>query len=233
MKRAYVDSDQEDAGSERYIDNEEEESKARKKRRGLIEKKRRDRINRCLTELRRLVPAAVDKQGSAKLEKAEILQLTVEHLRNLRNIAKQETVLNTADFRSVGFRECLNEVTTYLHNFQDPNYKDEHKGQLLTNLNAIISHGPSHGSPHVCPPVQAMWPHPRGLGTSETPRYDRTLLPFNTIKQQNLITEKSATMHITGVTLAPEQNLKQIPSHCALFPIDTAMRIVQFPYVPR
>jgi YRPW motif-containing protein len=34
-------------------------------------------------ELRRLVPAAFEKQGSAKLEKAEILQMTVDHLRHL------------------------------------------------------------------------------------------------------------------------------------------------------
>lgn len=143
-------------------------------------------------------------------------------------------VLNTADVRAVGFRECLNEVTSYLHNFQDPNYKDEHKGQLLTNLNAIISHCPN-GSPHVLsPPAQTMWPHPRGLGTSsETTRYNRTLPLYNTIKQQNLIREKSATMHITGVTLAPEHSPKQIASHCAIFPIDTTMQIVQFPFVPR
>lgn len=53
----------------------------RKKRRGIIEKRRRDRINTSLTELRRLVPTAYEKQGSAKLEKAEILQLTVDHLK--------------------------------------------------------------------------------------------------------------------------------------------------------
>jgi len=52
----------------------------RKKRRGMIEKRRRDRINNSLNELRRLVPAAFEKQGSAKLEKAEILQMTVDHL---------------------------------------------------------------------------------------------------------------------------------------------------------
>nr|CAD7401939.1 unnamed protein product [Timema cristinae] len=56
---------------------------SRKKRRGIIEKRRRDRINTSLTELRRLVPAAYEKQGSAKLEKAEILQLTVDHLKML------------------------------------------------------------------------------------------------------------------------------------------------------
>lgn len=55
----------------------------RKRRRGVIEKKRRDRINTSLTELKRLVPAACEKQGSAKLEKAEILQLTVDHLKML------------------------------------------------------------------------------------------------------------------------------------------------------
>lgn len=55
----------------------------RKKRRGVIEKKRRDRINLSLSELKRLVPTAYEKQGSAKLEKAEILQLTVDHLKTL------------------------------------------------------------------------------------------------------------------------------------------------------
>ena len=56
---------------------------SRKKRRGIIEKRRRDRINTSLSELRRLVPTAYEKQGSAKLEKAEILQMTVDHLKML------------------------------------------------------------------------------------------------------------------------------------------------------
>lgn len=55
----------------------------RKRRRGIIEKRRRDRINHSLSELKRLVPSAFEKQGSAKLEKAEILQLTVDHLKML------------------------------------------------------------------------------------------------------------------------------------------------------
>lgn len=58
---------------------------SRKKRRGVIEKKRRDRINSSLSELKRLVPSAFEKQGSAKLEKAEILQLTVDHLKSLHS----------------------------------------------------------------------------------------------------------------------------------------------------
>lgn len=64
---------------------------SRKKRRGVIEKKRRDRINLSLCELKRLVPSAYEKQGSAKLEKAEILQLTVDHLKQLHTKGKIAT----------------------------------------------------------------------------------------------------------------------------------------------
>jgi YRPW motif-containing protein len=54
----------------------------------VIEKRRRDRINHCLMELRRLIPQAISKEGSTKLEKAEILQMTVDHLRSLQHINK-------------------------------------------------------------------------------------------------------------------------------------------------
>lgn len=54
----------------------------------MIEKRRRDRINNSLSELRRLVPTAFEKQGSAKLEKAEILQMTVDHLKILHQKGK-------------------------------------------------------------------------------------------------------------------------------------------------
>ena len=67
-------------------DSDYEHLTSRKKRRGVIEKRRRDRINHCLLELRRLVPQAISKEGSTKLEKAEILQMTVDHLRSLQSI---------------------------------------------------------------------------------------------------------------------------------------------------
>ena len=65
----------------------------RKRRRGIIEKRRRDRINHSLSELRRLVPSAFEKQGSAKLEKAEILQLTVDHLKMLHAKGKNYFII--------------------------------------------------------------------------------------------------------------------------------------------
>ncbi len=58
---------------------------SRKKRRGIIEKRRRDRINTSLSDLRMLIPTAREKQGSAKLEKAEILQMTVDYIKMLHS----------------------------------------------------------------------------------------------------------------------------------------------------
>lgn len=66
----------------------------------MIEKKRRDRINASLGELRRLVPAAARDPHSGKLEKAEILQLTVEHLRTLRNKGKTVCLFQPSRFRT-------------------------------------------------------------------------------------------------------------------------------------
>lgn len=71
----------------------------------MIEKRRRDRINNSLNELRRLVPAAFEKQGSAKLEKAEILQMTVDHLTMLH--AKG----NTQHFLILCFGEVVQETS--------------------------------------------------------------------------------------------------------------------------
>jgi YRPW motif-containing protein len=55
---------------------------SRKKRRGIIEKRRRDRINNSLTELRRLVPSFREfSGGEKKVEKADILETTIKYLK--------------------------------------------------------------------------------------------------------------------------------------------------------
>ncbi|XP_056154837.1 hairy/enhancer-of-split related with YRPW motif-like protein [Lampris incognitus] len=94
---------------------------ARKKRRGIIEKRRRDRINHSLSELRRLVPSAFEKQGSSKLEKAEILQMTVDHLKLLHAMGGKgyfDARALAVDYRTLGFRECVGEVVRYLNSLE-------------------------------------------------------------------------------------------------------------------
>lgn len=117
MKRSFSESDleegdvlQQNQRDSDAVDSDTPEASARKRRRGQIEKKRRDRINSSLAELRQLVPAALRKQGSTKLEKAEILQLTVEHLRGLKYGAKYSkgfSVTHASDSCVTGHKECI------------------------------------------------------------------------------------------------------------------------------
>uniref|UniRef100_A0A8C7NKA1 Hes-related family bHLH transcription factor with YRPW motif 1 n=1 Tax=Oncorhynchus mykiss TaxID=8022 RepID=A0A8C7NKA1_ONCMY len=115
---------------------------ARKRRRGIIEKRRRDRINNSLTELRRLVPSAFEKQGSAKLEKAEILQMTVEHLKMLHAAGGKgyfDARALATDYRGLGFRECLAETARYLSIIEGLDSADPLRIRLVSHLNSYTS----------------------------------------------------------------------------------------------
>ncbi|XP_036406165.1 hairy/enhancer-of-split related with YRPW motif protein 2 [Megalops cyprinoides] len=115
---------------------------ARKKRRGIIEKRRRDRINNSLSELRRLVPTAFEKQGSAKLEKAEILQMTVDHLKMLQATGGKgffDAHSLAMDFMSIGFRECLTEVARYLSSVEGLDTSDPLRVRLVSHLSTCAS----------------------------------------------------------------------------------------------
>ncbi|CAN9503808.1 unnamed protein product [Ophioblennius macclurei] len=114
---------------------------ARKKRRGIIEKRRRDRINHSLSELRRLVPSAFEKQGSSKLEKAEILQMTVDHLKLLHAMGGKgyfDARALAVDYRTLGFRECVGEVVRYLSSLEGES-PDPIGARLVSHLSHYAS----------------------------------------------------------------------------------------------
>lgn len=85
-----------------------------------MEKRRRARINHCLGELKGLILEAMKKDPArhSKLEKADILEMTVKHLQNLQRqqmaiaVATDPTVMTK--FRS-GFNECATEVARYVN----------------------------------------------------------------------------------------------------------------------
>jgi len=58
----------------------------RKIKKPLIERRRRERINECLVQLKTLVLEAMNKDESrySKMEKADILEMTVTHLRSIQ-----------------------------------------------------------------------------------------------------------------------------------------------------
>ncbi|XP_067010909.1 hairy/enhancer-of-split related with YRPW motif protein [Anabrus simplex] len=116
---------------------------SRKKRRGIIEKRRRDRINTSLTELRRLVPSAYEKQGSAKLEKAEILQMTVDHLKMLHAKGMDALAYDphkfAMDYHNIGFRECAAEVARYLVTVEGMDIQDPLRLRLMSHLQCFAA----------------------------------------------------------------------------------------------
>ncbi|XP_028820041.1 hairy/enhancer-of-split related with YRPW motif protein 1 [Denticeps clupeoides] len=122
---------------------------ARKRRRGIIEKRRRDRINNSLSELRRLVPSAFEKQGSAKLEKAEILQMTVDHLKMLHASGGKgyfDAHALAMDYRGLGFRECLAETARYLSIIEGLDGADPLRIRLVSHLNSYATQREAHSS---------------------------------------------------------------------------------------
>merc|ERR1712156_742106 len=58
----------------------------RKVMKPLLERKRRARINKCLDNLKDLMVTALQSEGESitKLEKADVLELTVKHLQKLK-----------------------------------------------------------------------------------------------------------------------------------------------------
>uniref|UniRef100_H2PEV6 Helt bHLH transcription factor n=1 Tax=Pongo abelii TaxID=9601 RepID=H2PEV6_PONAB len=146
----------------------------------VIEKRRRDRINRCLNELGKTVPMALAKQGepqealaqirsrvlslvlssatvpaqalgrcegpflllqsSGKLEKAEILEMTVQYLRALhsadfpRGREKAELLAEFANYFHYGYHECMKNLVHYLTTVERMETKDTKYARILAFL---------------------------------------------------------------------------------------------------
>ncbi|GLH06804.1 Transcription factor cwo [Gryllus bimaculatus] len=50
----------------------------------IIEKRRRDRMNNCLADLSRLIPAEYLKKGRGRIEKTEIIEMAIRHMKHLQ-----------------------------------------------------------------------------------------------------------------------------------------------------
>lgn len=84
----------------------------------MLERKRRARINRCLDELKEFILSTLQAEGEnvSKLEKADILEYTVQHLHKLRRhnrLNLGSTVADADRFRA-GFSYCASEVSLCL-----------------------------------------------------------------------------------------------------------------------
>ncbi|XP_074847947.1 hairy and enhancer of split-related protein HELT [Carettochelys insculpta] len=113
----------------------------------VIEKRRRDRINRCLNELGKTVPMALAKQSSGKLEKAEILEMTVQYLRALhsadfpRGREKAELLAEFANYFHYGYHECMKNLVHYLTTVERMETKDTKYARILAFLQSKARFG--------------------------------------------------------------------------------------------
>ena len=112
----------------------------RKVMKPLLERKRRARINKCLDELKDLMVFALQAEGESitKLEKADVLELTVNHLRKLkkRNMLKCNSSSDSAQFNS-GFTACANEVGRCLSSV--PGIDLEFGSSLMSHLGGRLN----------------------------------------------------------------------------------------------
>jgi len=90
----------------------------RKVMKPMLERKRRARINKCLDELKDLMVSALQTEGESitKLEKADVLELTVRHLRKLKAhgaLGLTPAATYAERFRA-GYTLCASEVSKYV-----------------------------------------------------------------------------------------------------------------------
>ena len=101
----------------------------------LLERKRRARINRCLDDLKDIMVGALQSEGESitKLEKADVLELTVRHLRKL----KQQNALGLtpqatyAGRFKAGYAHCAQEVSKFVTLLQSSNKAHQQQKQQL------------------------------------------------------------------------------------------------------
>jgi len=95
----------------------------RKVMKPLLERKRRARINKCLDDLKDLMVYAMQSEGESitKLEKADVLELTVRHLHKLKR--QQQLQANPGldmDRYRAGYTACVSEVSRFLTSVPGP-----------------------------------------------------------------------------------------------------------------
>ncbi|KAL6479001.1 hypothetical protein MHYP_G00124340 [Metynnis hypsauchen] len=135
----------------------------------LIEKKRRDRINECIGQLKDLLPEHLKLTTLGHLEKAVVLELTLKHLNALTAVTEQQhqkiLALQNGDrslksslqadldaFHS-GFQACAREVVQYLSKVEKWTSREQRCTQLVDHLHKVsaqllqhpLASGDGHG----------------------------------------------------------------------------------------
>ncbi|EFN89077.1 transcription factor cwo isoform X2 [Harpegnathos saltator] len=141
----------------------------------IIEKRRRDRMNNCLADLSRLIPAEYLKKGRGRVEKTEIIEMAIRHMKHLQGL-RQDTkhspvtpvhahpedsvdsmshstaASSAAEHYRLGFQECLSETMHFLVEVEGYFARDSLCVQLINHLqqhcDKILATSDRLGFPH-------------------------------------------------------------------------------------
>uniref|UniRef100_A0A3P9PMT7 Basic helix-loop-helix family member e40 n=1 Tax=Poecilia reticulata TaxID=8081 RepID=A0A3P9PMT7_POERE len=146
----------------------------------LIEKKRRDRINECIAQLKDLLPEHLKLTTLGHLEKAVVLELTLKHVKALTSLLEQQqqkilslqsgmqigerqTFEKSEEMFRSGFHMCAKEILQYLANHEaDGNLTPTHLVGHLHKLAAEVLQSPARPrTPHSPQPEEVPAYHQR------------------------------------------------------------------------
>ncbi|XP_059153198.1 uncharacterized protein LOC131938968 [Physella acuta] len=124
-------------------------STGRRTNKPLVEKKRRARINGCLGQLKSLILSAMQTEGAqvSRLEKADILEMTVKYLRHIQHQQAPEQPEVVAKF-SAGYSECATEVIRYIDAVKcvTPDVRSRLENHLVERLRGSVVQGNTNPS---------------------------------------------------------------------------------------
>ncbi|CAH1102534.1 unnamed protein product [Psylliodes chrysocephalus] len=95
----------------------------------IIEKRRRDRMNNCLADLSRLIPTEYLKKGRGRIEKTEIIEMAIKHMKYL-----QQEHGNPTEHYRLGYQECMSEAMRFMVEVEGHFPREAICVRLLTHL---------------------------------------------------------------------------------------------------
>ncbi|XP_076318572.1 protein hairy-like [Tachypleus tridentatus] len=128
----------------------------------LMEKRRRARINQSLSDLKSLLLEAIKSENPrhSKLEKADILEMTVRHLEDLHRQQRTATLVNDPQQKNkflVGFEECVREVELFMK--KEDGVLEDTRRRLLQHLTKQIKHLKATGNEEYPPSSHLLHAH--------------------------------------------------------------------------
>lgn len=186
----------------------------------LVEKRRRERINKYLYELHALLTESGNAIPAAKLEKADILEMAVNHIRNIK---RQLNTTNTGEYYIIPadsliqlcgpipnvFPPLLLGVVPYARS-QQPIQPFQPREKLQVRIPSPASSVSSNNSDHMSPPAgfvsgyPAVYPNRPAMSKTSPSSYQGTVVPVHG--------GGFAVVFQNGQTIIPSESSKAMPT---------------------